>query len=185
MACTLIAVTIGFGGMYYSNYMQTTGTEQYLDFDENGNYYFDSLYLPEGTDNSRFSEKTFLWDEGIVIDNIVTENGDIEFFCENQGNTMLTVTIPKVYYPNYVARTESGKLSVVKGPYSQVSVCVPCGFSGEIKVGYESPIHWHIMESISAVTALCVVGYLVWNYGKRNRTRGKSSIYETVTHSLG
>ena len=85
------------------------------------------------------------------------------------------MAFPLLYYKGYHAwDTDSGEeLHCRAGENFEVTVDIPGGFSGNIRVGFESPWYWRAGEAVTVLTLGTMLVFL-W----RKRLPEKGGAYE-------
>lgn len=72
------------------------------------------------------------------------------------------VEVPLLYYPGYKAVDSGGnKLECSKGTNNVVSIAVPSGYSGTIKIRYKGLAFWKISDIISLMSLLIIIAYVI------------------------
>lgn len=96
--------------------------------------------------------------------------GGVEFSLINHANEVEQVEVPLLLYRGYQAVTGTGEaLAVQAGKSSRISVSVPSGFRGTVRVVFREPWYWRGCEVISFLAA---VGLLYFLWADRCRKRG-------------
>ncbi len=137
----------------------------------------DSFYFPVGINYDAYKglfertvgEGSKELNPGVDIQGAWRRGSHLEADVENLRQEETSLLIPFVYYSNYHAwDMETGEeFPVEKGSYAAVQVRVPAGYSGHLKVEYQSPWYWTLAWVISLGAALGVP-VLLWKEQKSN-----------------
>ena len=117
----------------------------------------DTLYLPSVTNKELMSVTTPVGN-GVVISDYNCDSGISALWCESVGEENGDITLPNIYYPNFVAYdAENNPLQTEIGNNGCVNINVPQGFDGEIIVKYIIPVHWRVAEWISVLSMMVLL----------------------------
>lgn len=98
------------------------------------------------------------------------EGGAVTVDLENRADSVQQVEIPLLYYKGYRAAADNGEpVQIVPGASYRISLCVPAGFTGSIRVAFREPLYWRGAELLSAAALL---GVLLYKVGIAGRKRG-------------
>lgn len=76
----------------------------------------------------------------------------------NETDSVRQLEVPRLLYKGYRAVTETGEqLAVLPGPFFRVSVAVPAGFSGSIRVDFREPWYWRGSEILSLAAFFAIL----------------------------
>ncbi|MCH5343103.1 MAG: hypothetical protein J1E64_03615 [Acetatifactor sp.] len=79
-------------------------------------------------------------------------------YVANLGDRAGRITFPLLYYKGYRAYGKAGEwLNCIAGDNFQVTVEIPAGYEGEIRVRFVSPWYWRVGEGITCVTVLALL----------------------------
>ena len=102
-----------------------------------------------------------------------SDHGKVTFVCNNIDSEQQLVQIPILNYDNYHAYTEDGtELSIQNGTNNRLSIMVPSGYNGLIKVIYEIPLMWTISYFISAGLFIGIIVFAIYD-NRHNRVSKK------------
>lgn len=88
----------------------------------------------------------------------------------NPGGQKAEIVFPLLYYKGYRAYGQTDEaLKCYAGDNAQVTVEIPAGYSGEIRVRFISPWYWRVGEAVTCVTIMALL-LLLW---KRRRRVGE------------
>jgi len=123
-------------------------------------------YVPSGTDTANLN-RTYVYnlDGSLWVPDYSIDSREVKFYCENGTDNSGIVTVPRLFYRGYRAVAEDGqKLELTKDELNAVSVVVPAGFKGNVRVFYREPFYWRIAELISLISliALLVIASGKW-----------------------
>lgn len=126
-------------------------------------------YLPYGTDDS-----LLLYHDPICTGSLqafpyekLSLGADV--FMTNPGENAESATFPLLYYKGYCAYGEDGRLlDCYPGQNSQVTVDIPGGYNGNVRVRFVSPWYWRVGEFVTCAT----VSALALLYVKNRRYAG-------------
>ena len=72
------------------------------------------------------------------------------------------VEVPLLYYPGYKAVDSNGnKLECLRGTNDVLSIVVPSGYSGTVKIRYKGLAFWKISDIISLISLLAIIAYVI------------------------
>lgn len=88
----------------------------------------------------------------------------------NTGNTSESVAFSLLYYKGYQAcDADSGeRMNCYAGENHEVTVDIPSGFEGTVKVSFVSPWYWRLGEGITLVTFVVMLVFFRWKSRKKN-----------------
>ncbi|MBQ7359842.1 MAG: hypothetical protein IJW63_07105 [Lachnospiraceae bacterium] len=152
VALLLVSTVYLMNDMVYNN-------SGYLVYDEEcigSGYVAGGEYLPYGTDASQLMYGKLNYDEGIEIADYSKTGLNIDLTCRNLGQQDGRIELPLLYYWGYKAQdaVTGEEMQVFKGTNNVVSVVVPSGYEGQLKVGFESPWYWRMAELVSVLVVL-------------------------------
>lgn len=129
-------------------------------------------YLPYGAVADQFMyHDPYIMEELQVADYEKLSLG-ADVYMTNLGDRTGRVTFPLLYYKGYRAYGKAGeRLNCFAGDNFQVTVEVPAGYEGEIRVRFVSPWYWRAGEGI---TCAAVLGLLFLYLKDRKRIGGKN-----------
>ena len=107
-----------------------------------------------------------------TVDRSLLIDGDMAVTAYEQKGTTITaqvdaksdasLTLPLFGYDGYRAEVDGEVMKTELGDNNRLTVCLPAGTQGELRVWFEGKLVWRIAEGISLLTAL-LLGF----YGKR------------------
>lgn len=111
-------------------------------------------YLPYGTDAGQLLYGSYVAEDNLQVDSYEKSGLSAKISCQNNSQREAFLQLPILYYKGYVAYDiETGeKLQVYDGNNHLVSVAVPAGYDGNMKVAFVSPWYWRVAECISLAT---------------------------------
>ncbi len=121
-------------------------------------------YLIEGT-NTRdlVSEYTVTGD--VQVTSYSKDGTSTEFAYESANGG--AVELPVFNYPHYEAKTESGEtLKIADGSNHRISVEIPAGTTGNVRVQFRTPVSWIVFLIITVLGWIVLFGGYLY-YGKR------------------
>lgn len=89
-------------------------------------------YWPQGTDEGIFSETDIICENDAEISDLY--RNDKEMWFEIKTNDATVITMPLLSYPGYCAKLDGQNLEIGKDPQNRVTITVPEGASGTVKV---------------------------------------------------
>ena len=125
-------------------------------------------YLPIGSDEtfvlteyiSQCVGQLTYGEETISVSEWHRNKGDVVVTLANLSHETQQLEVPLLNYKGYHAITDAGdELLLSSGTSHRISVSVPAGYSGTIRVGFREPWYWRICELISVLTFLCMIIY--------------------------
>lgn len=125
-------------------------------------------YLIQGTDESLLTFSRAVAGENVEIDHYEKAFLSARFDCVNAGDSESFVELPLLLYKGYRAVDAiSGRLMEVFPSDNQtLCVLIPAGYSGNIQVGFVSPVYWRIAELVSLGTVVLLI-FMGWRYRRR------------------
>lgn len=105
----------------------------------------------------------------VTVSDYEYQGGVTTFDCVNTADTEMAVEIPLMNYDNYYAcDTVTGEaIGIMNGTDNRVSLAIPAGFDGSIKVVYRFPLLWKLSYVVSAVTVLLIAVAVALDRRKR------------------
>ena len=135
-------------------------------------------YLPVGNPDG-FSIKEYLtgYQEALVYDpasvNVEEwhrEKASVVVRVHNMSDESKPIEVPLILYKGYRAVADNGEqLQISPGSFYRISVSVPAGYSGNIRIGFQEPWYWRICEIISLTVLLSIIIYR--GYDRRERQK--------------
>lgn len=168
VAVLLLAASLLGTALFYHSYLPTVSTDYLGDSAQmiyadhkisNMAWYFDSLYLPDGTQENRDG---FLCDTAVTtveIASVEHREGVTVLSCSEVNGELGYAELPLLYYPGYTVLGGEGE--IFRTANGMVGVTVPAGFSGEISVAFREPKRWLAADLISLVTLVALAGYAI------------------------
>lgn len=93
-----------------------------------------------------------------------SDHGKITFVCDNTSDTEQMVQIPILNYDNYHAYLDDGtELKIENGENNRLSVIVPAGYNGVVRVAYEIPLIWKISYILSALVFIGIIAGVIYD----------------------
>lgn len=120
-----------------------------------------------------------------------TKDGlNVEFEVRNSGERAAVVELPLIWYPGYQARMGETELAVEQSDeYGLVTVVIPAGTQGTVKVGYELTRPTELGLLISGATAglgvIWVIVSGIYDWHKRRKQQEVDSLIESVWEAMG
>lgn len=100
------------------------------------------------------------------------ENGTVTLRLENRTDEVRQVEIPILYYKGYRATTDSGEaVQIIPGTSYRISLSVPPGFGGSIRVEFREPVYWRVAEIISLAALLGFLGFKLVSLWRKRENR--------------
>lgn len=122
---------------------------------ENGEYFLDNTDYT--AINSNLAESS---SDNCVITNYQKEEGIAYLTVSSTDAAESEVSVPIFNYLNYVAEDEdTGEMfGISTGENNRISIDIPAGYAGTIKIFYQPPRMWHVAEWVSVLAWLAVFG---------------------------
>lgn len=120
-------------------------------------------------DDSKYLIPKIKQGEGTVED--YWKNQDKKYIvCTNNSETVSMVEIPVFNYKYYKASdVDTGEIiDISNGDANRITLNIPAKYSGTVKVEFSPPVHWHIAEAVSVVTAVAAVVWILIDKKRRN-----------------
>lgn len=138
-------------------------------------------YIPVTGDGSEFTVGSYqegyreelTYDaESVAVEDWHREKDEIVVRLQNGSQDVQQVEVPFILYKGYRADADSGEqLAISPGSFSRISVSVPAGYAGTIRVGFHEPWYWRVSEIISLLT---VIGIVLYRTGFLKRKRAEN-----------
>ena len=129
-------------------------------------------YLPYGADASLFTYRAPLSEENVIVEGYEKKALTEDVTCYNDSDREGALDLPLLYYKGYRAfDLETGeRLTAFPGNNFDVTVAVPPGYGGTIRVEFRSPWYWRAGEAVTLITFLVMcLERVVWKK-RRDRT---------------
>ena len=98
------------------------------------------------------------------------EGGAVTVGLENRGDSVQQMEVPLLYYKGYHAVTDKGEpVQITPGTSYRISLSVPPGFAGSIRVEFGEPLYWRGAELVSAAALLGILLYKAGIPGHKRR----------------
>lgn len=118
-------------------------------------------------------------DDTVTVQDWYREKGAVVVSLANNGNEISQVEVPLLLYKGYHATDDrEEELAISPGASNRISVAVPAGYSGTIRVGFREPWYWRICELISLITLLCLILYPFIR--KNTKKTQQNSVYKNL-----
>lgn len=125
-------------------------------------------YLLYGTDFRSLEPDKITLGENVSLDAYEKWYSDITLTCRNMSDAQTHIEVPLLYYPQYIAKDESGdRMELVCGDNNVLRLLIPAGYQGTVSIRYQQPLFWRICEIISALTLAAMVVSIVYGHKKR------------------
>ena len=123
-------------------------------------YMFDDLYWFD------VPQETILADEGVTFANVSRDGTAFTADVENMTDEACRIAFPVWNYYGYRAEGISGDaqktaLSVKDGEGHRVSVQIPAGFQGSVRVAFREPWYWRAAEAVSILTGIAIAVFVL------------------------
>lgn len=148
--CLAVVMTVVFTISYAGGYTSVN----YKSYEEVDSGYIGACeYLKN---NVSLSELTYVpQNENFeTCDIIKSKDNSVEYYVKN-GDCDNNLEVDKLNYKGYVAVTDKGEhLEIFDGYNDLITVVVPAGYEGNIKVSFKQPVSWVVAEIISLLSAI-------------------------------
>lgn len=138
-------------------------------------------YVPEGTDLSAL-DKTLSYDNSAIqVENVGNRYLVYRADVRNPGQTEQAISFPMLYYAGYqCGDLESKKsLKTYAGENNRVTVEVPAGYSGTLRVSFEEYWYWRAAEICSLITFVVITSYFIKKLSVTGRREYENDMEET------
>lgn len=124
---------------------------EYLPIDRNQEFDL-PVYVEAYVDALSFDES------GVNVESWTRDRAAVQATLQNKSKNVQQVEVPLLFYKGYQAVTDSGeKLEIRPGTSYRISVSIPAGFSGRIRVAFKEPGCWRTCEAVSLLTLVVLV----------------------------
>lgn len=97
-------------------------------------------------------------EDTISVSDWYRDKGAIAVSLTNGGSETAQIEVPLILYKGYHAVTDSGaELPITPGVSHRISVSVPAGYSGTIRIEFREPWYWRVCELISLITLISLI----------------------------
>ena len=175
VAVLLLSASLLGVGIFYHSYLPTVDTTYLGDSAQmiytdhkvsNMAWYYDSLYLPDGTVENRDGFDCGTAVTTVEIASVTQQKGVTVLSCSEVTGQQGYAELPLLYYPGYTILNTDGQ--VFRTPNGMVGITVPAGYSGEIQVAFREPKRWLAADLVSLATLLALAaGFAVYKRKKR------------------
>lgn len=180
-AMAFIVIFAALSSMQFMNQFMQCADPYRVYNEEKINKYSSSSgeYLPENINFSLggVTEHTVTGTEDIIVKDFKFNGTNMEAKIENPGEVG-TLYVTYIYYPGYTAvcKETSKELQIKESDNNTVTVEIPGGFTGTVKVKFIGKWYWRVAE---AVTYLGIIGFIGFQlYTKRKQK--KQNMNETI-----
>ncbi|MCM1266954.1 MAG: hypothetical protein NC302_03540 [Bacteroidales bacterium] len=112
-------------------------------------------YMPKSYNIGHYKNKLTYHEDTIAVADWHRIKGGVELSLTSHADETEQVEVPLLLYRGYQAVTETGEtLAIQAGKSSRISVSVPSGFAGTIRVAFREPWYWRVCEVISFLAAV-------------------------------
>lgn len=152
------------------SYMSSFLNESLLEGNVSGFSIINGEYMPVKYDLKDYADKLTYEPGTVEVSEWRREKGAVLVSLSNDTEQTAQIEVPLLLYDGYHAVSDKGEvLQVQPGKSSRVSVSVPPGFCGSIKVEFKEPWYWRVSEIISL---LALAGIVLYNFIGRRRLKG-------------
>lgn len=131
-------------------------------------------YLPYGAQAEYFMYRDPVCEEGLAVSDYGKLSLGALAHMTNQSDKALSVAFPLLYYKGYRAYDQEGgeAFRCYSGKNCVVTVEIPAGYDGDIRVRFVSPWYWRAGEAVNILTlALMVSVQALSKKGKKSLKR--------------
>lgn len=164
----IAALTLNTGQLY-ADQLQRNGIVRLSNNSYEYNMNVGTLYFIRSEDSnvsktSNYYHAALLYDESAIeVSDYSRDGTTAEFYVINDSDSAQSVVLPMICYDNYVAYDANNTmLEITKGTNSRISVEVPAGYEGTIKVVYRFPYRWIAAITISIAVLIYIAIYCVY-----------------------
>ena len=151
--------------VYLGYVCNNTGVEKYTASDINIDHeIMGGEYIPSYDCWTITRKSNIQVEDGIEINDVERRNGDYLFAVSNQSDKNSEVILPLFDYGNYHSEsTENVYIPMGTDKYRRITLTIPAGYSGKIRVYYREPFYWRVCEIVSLTCLLLVLVSVLWN----------------------
>lgn len=152
-------------GIFFSDLLSSAAFYNLYDNHGMGNEYLSGReYLPVDTDETLLKEGQVIYSESVQMKSYEKKALQVDMVLENSSAEDQTVLLPMLYYRGYQAKDmDTGAiLEAVPGDNHVVSISLPAGYQGHVRVVFVSPWYFRLSEVISLLSVLCLIGLWIW-----------------------
>lgn len=180
IAVTVACVVVCNGYMINSVVYEGQTSRIYNNEGMGTGYISGAEYLPYGTNPALLMPGRVSAEETITYKNYKKNGLTITFYCENSSEKEAGIKLPLLYYRGYRAMDDNTKamIPLMDGENHCVTLAVPAGYSGDIRVTFVSPMYWRVAEVISVLTVFVLASVYLYRIpegkGNKNSTKKKT-----------
>ena len=127
-------------------------------------------YVPAGTNLEQMPREIGYDASALVVEDVERRYLSFELQVENRSDTDQILSFPVLYYEGYGTKdmVSGEKLETIAGENNRVSVCIPKGYSGTLRMEFYGFWYWRVVELISALSLAVGICAAVW-YNRRGK----------------
>ncbi len=96
------------------------------------------------------------------------KRGGVAYVSVQNDGGEAAISLPIFNYGNYQAADENGQaFAITSGENERVVLTIPAAYTGTIRVWYQAPAYWRLLEAVSVVCLAGVIAYAVYTRRKR------------------
>lgn len=116
-------------------------------------------YLPVNAVSKEFNADNLYANANLTVTEFERSGIRLQLQCSNLTEEEQKLELPLIFYKGYKAQgiDRSGRkenLAVSVGENQVVSVVIPAGFAGTVRVDFKEPVYWRVAELLSLLTAV-------------------------------
>lgn len=121
-------------------------------------------YRMPGSDLSQTKDQSVTADEGVQITGY--RKTGTQIFANVDAQNSGTVSLPLFAFDGYCAEVNGEKMELRAGDNNRLTVHLPAGTQGELRVRFAGKMLWRIADGVSLVTALALAAYVIRKRGR-------------------
>lgn len=136
--------------------------------DLGGNILGNGEYVPSGTNMEQLSREIGYDTSALTVEDVKRRYLSFELRVENRSDTAQMLSFPVLYYEGYGTKdmVSGERLETIAGENNRVSVWIPEGYSGTLRMEFCGFWYWRAAELISALSLAVGICAAVW-YNRR------------------
>jgi len=147
---------------------EQTRCNDYIEYGEGATPNLSYLeYTIPGTQTAPTNDRSILIDGDVTVTEYRKESVKVEAQVEALSDAKLS--LPLFGYDGYRAQVDGKDMEITLGENNRLTVWLPAGTQGELRVWFEGKTIWRVAEAVSLATAACLIGMQM--VGKKRRKK--------------
>ncbi len=134
-------------------------------------------YLLEGTETGSLPYTQISAGDGVIVRDYERQDGQVRFYCINEGEKESYVQCNLLYYLGYHAwgpKARIQELETACGENNVLCVIIPAGYGGPVEVAFTGETLWKMGDMVSLALWAALAGYGVYLIRRHREGFGKN-----------